>query len=86
MQPNARTVAFDALLRTHNGSWADEVLRPLSNSLSSQDAALAHQLTFGCLRHQAQLDFLISHFAGKTMKLDVEVLIALRLGILGSCQ
>ena len=81
MQPNARTVAFDTLLRTHNGSWADEVLRPLSNSLSSQDAALAHQLTFGCLRHQAQLDFLISHFAGKAMKLDVEVRIALRLGI-----
>ena len=81
MQPTARMVAFDTLLRTNTGAWADEVLRPLSNTLSPQDAALAHQLTFGCLRHQAQLDFLISHFVGKTIKLDPEVRIALRLGI-----
>ena len=81
MQPTARSAAFDTLLRVHNRSWADEVLRPLANALSTQDAALAHQLTFGCLRHQAQLDFLITHFAGKAIKLDPEVQIALRLGI-----
>ena len=77
----ARTAAFDVLLRTHSGAWADEVLRPISEHLNERDAALAHQLTFGCLRYQAQLDFLIGHFSGKQMKLDLEVRIALRLGI-----
>ena len=77
----ARTVAFDVLLRTHSGAWADEVLRPLAVGLHTKDAGLAHQLVFGCLRFQAQLDFLITHFAGKTIKLDPEVRIALRLGI-----
>ena len=56
MQPTARMVAFDTLLRTNTGAWADEVLRPLSNTLSPQDAALAHQLTFGCLRRQTHLE------------------------------
>ncbi len=81
MTITARTAAFDVLLRTHSGAWADEVLRPISEHLSERDAALAHQLTFGCLRYQAQLDFLINHFSGKQIKLDLEVRIALRLGI-----
>jgi 16S rRNA (cytosine967-C5)-methyltransferase len=37
---------------------------------------------FGCLRFQAQLDFLIAHFSGRAgAKLDDEVRIALRMGI-----
>jgi len=39
-------------------------------------------LVFGCLRYQAQLDYLIAHFSGRPQpKLDEEVRIALRLGI-----
>ena len=79
--PTARTTAFDTLLRTARGAWADEILRHHSAALSTQDAGLAHQLVFGCLRYQLQLDFLIDHFAGRTIKLDPEVRIALRLGI-----
>ncbi len=44
--------------------------------------ALAETIVFGCLRFQAQLDFLIEHFAGRPQpKLDQEVRIALRMGI-----
>ena len=51
-------------------------------ALDSRDAALAETLVFGCLRYQSQLDFLIAHFAGRPQpKLDLEVRIALRMGI-----
>src|SRR4029078_2273119 len=51
-------------------------------ALESRDAALAETLVLGCLRNQSQLDFLIAHFAGRRQpKLDLEVRIALRLGI-----
>ena len=36
--------------------------------LSSRDAGLASQIVFGCLRYQAQLDYLIQHYSGR--KLD----------------
>jgi 16S rRNA (cytosine967-C5)-methyltransferase len=43
---------------------------------------LAETLVLGCLRYQSQLDFLIAHFAGRPQpKLDLEVRIALRMGI-----
>ena len=77
----SRTTAFDTLLRTAGGAWADELLRHHASTLSTQEAGLAHQLVFGCLRYQLQLDFLINHFAGRIIKLDPEVRIALRLGI-----
>ena len=56
---------------------------PLFPSLcATRDAALAETIVFGCLRYQAQLDFLIGHFSGRPQsKLDMEVRIALRMGI-----
>jgi 16S rRNA (cytosine967-C5)-methyltransferase len=50
-----------------------------SAGLDSRDAGLASQIVFGCLRYQAQLDFLIDHFAARPLKLDPEVRIALRM-------
>ena len=79
MASPARTVAFDTLLRVEQGAFASELLHRAT--LGPKDAALAHELVLGALRHQAQLDFLIRHFSGKTAKLDPEVRIALRLAI-----
>jgi 16S rRNA (cytosine967-C5)-methyltransferase len=77
-----RQVAFDVLLRVESGAYASDLLRAQAAPLASRDAALAGTLVFGCLRYQAQLDFLIGHFSGRPQaKLDPEVRIALRMGI-----
>ena len=53
-----------------------------SQHLDPRDAALAHQIVLGVLRHAAQLDHLIEVFAGRPQpKLDPEVQLALRAGI-----
>ena len=66
----------------HAGGYASDLLRIEAAGLETRDAGLAEALVFGCLRFQAQLDFLIGHFSGRPqMKLDEEVRIALRLGI-----
>ncbi|MBL8234450.1 MAG: hypothetical protein JNL98_38485 [Bryobacterales bacterium] len=70
----ARAAAFDILMRVTKGAWASELLR--ASALDARDAALASELVYGTLRHQTQLDAVI----GKP-KLDVEVRIALRLGV-----
>jgi 16S rRNA (cytosine967-C5)-methyltransferase len=63
-------------------SYAADLLNStLTARLSEADRGLAQELTMGCLRWQGQLDFLIAHFAGKPVKLDPEVRVALRLGI-----
>lgn len=78
----AREIAFRVLKRVHEGGFASDLLRRESAGISSRDAALAESIVFGCLRFQAQLDFLIGHFSGKPeSKLDEEVRIALRIGI-----
>ncbi|HBY61603.1 MAG TPA: hypothetical protein DEH78_17415 [Solibacterales bacterium] len=78
----ARRIAFDVLVRVHGGAWATELLVAALEGLDARDAGLAQELVMGCLRRQAQLDFLIGHFAGRRdLKLDPEVSIALRLGI-----
>jgi len=77
----ARIVAFDTLLDAHRGGYASDVLLRRSEALDSRDAGLAHELTFGCLRYQLQLDFFIRHYSGRDQDLDPEVRIALRLGI-----
>ena len=47
-----------------------------------RDLALAESIVLGCLRYQAQLDYLIEFFSGrKQPKLDDVVRIALRMGI-----
>jgi len=81
MPAPARTLAFDILRRVESGSWASELLLAHSAALDSRDAALAAEIVFGVLRYRAQLDFLIEHYAGGSRKLDLEVRIALRMGI-----
>jgi len=78
----ARQVAFDVLLRVaRDAKFASDELRLQSGKLDTRDAGLASEIVFGCLRHQAQLDYLIEFFAGKSAALDLEVRIALRMGI-----
>ena len=78
----AREISFRILAKVDAGGYASDLLRYETAALDSRDAALAETLVFGCLRYQSQLDFLIAHFAGRPQpKLDLEVRIALRLGI-----
>jgi 16S rRNA (cytosine967-C5)-methyltransferase len=78
----AREIAFHILRRVHEGGYASDLLLRQSAGLPSRDAALAEIIVFGCLRFQAQLDYLIERFAGRPQpKLDQEVRIALRMGI-----
>jgi 16S rRNA (cytosine967-C5)-methyltransferase len=78
----AREIAFQILKRVHGGGYASDLLRRETAALDPRDARLAEAIVFGCLRFQAQLDFLIGHFSGRTpAKLDEEVRIALRMGI-----
>src|SRR5215471_10848997 len=78
----AREIAFRILKRVEGGGYASDLLRRQATELDARDAALAETLVFGCLRFQAQLDFLIEFFAGRPQPaLDEEVRIALRLGI-----
>src|SRR5436190_1843339 len=80
---SARTVAFEVLRRVEvDDAFAGDLLAADSENLKASDAGLAEELTFGVLRSQAQLDFLIGHYSGKTAgRLDAEVRIALRMGI-----
>lgn len=79
MPLTARSFAFDVLDAVEHGGFADDLLR--AKAMDPQEANLASELVFGVLRHRAQLDYLISHYSGKTGKLDKEVRNALRLGI-----
>ncbi len=64
------------------GGYASDALLERSSSLESRDAGLASQIVFGCLRYQAQLDYLIRHYSGRrATDLDEPVLIALRAAI-----
>ncbi|HEX3745426.1 MAG TPA: transcription antitermination factor NusB [Bryobacteraceae bacterium] len=81
MPAPARTLAFDILLRVERGAWASDLLLAHSAGLDSRDAGLAGEIVFGVLRYRAQLDFLIEHYSGRRQKLDIEVRIALRMGI-----
>ena len=79
---SAREISFRILIKVHAGGYASDLLRHETAALDSRDAALAETLVFGCLRYQSQLDFLIAHFSGRPQpKLDLEVRIALRMGI-----
>jgi 16S rRNA (cytosine967-C5)-methyltransferase len=80
----ARTIAFDVLLRVaKQDAYADEALRAeLDKSVKAEDAGLATELVLGVLRWQRLLDFLIDRRLAKASKaLDVEVRLALRLGV-----
>jgi 16S rRNA (cytosine967-C5)-methyltransferase len=77
----ARIAAFEILRKVELGGYASDLLLARSAALDSRDAGLAAQIVFGSLRYQAQLDYLIAHYSGRTGKLDPEVRIALRMGI-----
>lgn len=82
----AREIVFHILKRVQGGGYASDLLRSETAALDPRDAGLAETIVFGCLRFQAQLDFLIAHFSGRApsgleRKLDDEVRIALRMGI-----
>src|ERR1017187_8861040 len=81
MPAPARTLAFDILRRVQTGAWASDLLLAHSAGIDSRDAGLASEIVFGTLRYRAQLDFLIEHYSGRRQKLDIEVRIALRMGI-----
>ncbi len=75
----ARAAAFDVLRKVEQGGYASDLL--LNARLDSRDAGLASQIVFGVLRFRAQLDFLITHYSGKSRSLDPEVRLALRMAL-----
>jgi len=78
----ARRVAFDVLRRVHGGGHSDTLLFELSRGLAPRDAALAHEIVYGVLRHQNQLDWLSQHFSGRQiLTVDEPTAILLRMGI-----
>ena len=80
----ARAAAFDALVRVErDAAFASETLDArLEAVVKRADAALATELTLGVLRWQRLLDFLLAHQTKQGVhSLDVEVLLALRLGL-----
>jgi len=78
----ARRLAFEILRLVEQGGYAGDLLAARAGRLASRDAALAEQIVMGCLRRQAQLDWLIARLSGRpAAELDPEVRIALRMGI-----
>src|ERR1700760_2155372 len=80
----ARFAAFNILLRVERESaYADELLHSaLLDDLSPLDRNLATEIVMGVLRWRSVLDETIARFSFTPFrKLDLEVLIALRMGI-----
>jgi 16S rRNA (cytosine967-C5)-methyltransferase len=80
----ARSAAFDVLLRVEReDSYASELLHSRAHqSLSTIDHGLATELVMGVLRWRSRLDEEISTASSQPLaKLDVEILIALRLAV-----
>jgi 16S rRNA (cytosine967-C5)-methyltransferase len=80
----ARAAAFDILLRIEReSSYASELLHsPAYAPLSIPDHALTTELVMGVLRWRSQLDSNIAIASSQPLsKLDVEILIALRLAL-----
>ncbi len=75
----ARQTAFDVLRKVHQGGYASDLLLQRSVHLDPRDAGLASEIVFGCLRYQAQLDYLIARRVPRSPHPDVRI--ALRMGI-----
>ncbi len=75
----AREIAFRVLGKVAKGGYATDLLR--REKADARDIGLAESIVLGCLRYQAQLDFLVGVFSGKSGKLDEEVRLALRMGV-----
>jgi len=80
----ARAAAFDILLRVEReSSYASDLLHsPAHERLSTPDHALATELVMGVLRWRSRLDANIATASSQPLsKLDLEILIALRLAL-----
>jgi len=80
----ARAAAFDILLRVEReSSYASDLLHSAAyRTLSAADHALATELVMGVLRWRPRLDDEIAHTSSQSLpKLDLEILIALRLAL-----
>jgi len=80
----ARAAAFDILLRVEReSSYASELLHSSEREkLSTPDHALATELVMGVLRWRSRLDDEIAEASSQAIsKLDIEILIALRLAL-----
>jgi 16S rRNA (cytosine967-C5)-methyltransferase len=80
----ARAAAFDILLRVErDSSYASELLHSAAHEkLSTPDHALATELVMGVLRWRSRLDDEITLASDQPLqKLDLEILIALRLAL-----
>ena len=76
----ARVAAYEILLRVESDrAYSSALLPRYETELSERDAALCHQLVLGVLRRQLFLDSRIREHSGPK-KIDIEVLIALRIG------
>src|SRR5581483_9155588 len=83
MPSPARRAAYQILLQVERqSSFASELLHgPLTKQLSERDAALCTELVMGTLRRQLTLDFIADHFLKPRPRIDLEVRIALRMGL-----
>src|SRR5262249_25731106 len=77
----ARRVAYHVLLLVEGGGYASDLLLSQTAGIDSRDAGLATSIVFGVLRYRAQLDHLITHYSGRSGRLDLEVRTALRMAI-----
>lgn len=80
----ARQRAYDILLRveTERAYAAPLIAAPADSELSREDRALAQEIVLGVLRLQSSLDYFIERYCARPIKrLDVPVLIALRIGL-----
>jgi 16S rRNA (cytosine967-C5)-methyltransferase len=80
----ARAAAYEMLLRVEReSSYASDLLHsPKYGHLSSRDHALATELVLGVLRWRSRLDEELAESSSQSLsKLDLEVLVALRLGL-----
>jgi 16S rRNA (cytosine967-C5)-methyltransferase len=79
----ARLAAFEILQKIERQRAFSSALLPIyEEKLEPKDKSLCHQLTLGVLRRRIYLDRIVESFSRiKPAKLDLEVLIALRLGL-----
>lgn len=80
----ARRAAFDILCRVEaEGAYASVLIARLPESdLSREDRSLAQEIALGVLRRQRLLDYFIERYSRRApARLDLSVLIALRMGL-----
>ena len=79
----ARKSAFEILLKVEKEKSFSSILLPVyEENLLQKDRSLCHEMTLGVLRNKIYLDYIIENFTKKNpKKFDLEVLVALRLGI-----